>query len=235
MTSLVLCDWTGLLWNKLTLFFRIDSSIKATLTYASWKVYFTSKTQRFPPLRAWLTSAPYWEIHEHIFSETVVSTYGLCLSVAAKPHDRAGRCTGDRRRSSVRHRGFWFGTGNKAVQEGSTHLGHRPRPLTLECYQPTMQINEATIKQNTLDENHAKHPCAISAARVYRRLGWIKSPALFVHNSSISLNDVRTQHDVLVNCENGSVQLYWHLMVKWSHVKCLFIHPGNPRRKKGKK
>lgn len=30
------------------------------------------------------------------------------------------------------------------------------------------------------------------------------------------------KHDVLVNSENGSVQRYWPLMVKWSHIKCLF-------------
>lgn len=49
----------------------------------------------------------------------------------------------------------------------------------------------------------------------------------------ISFSDVHTigEHDVLVNSENGSVQLYWHLMIKWSHLKCLFIYLGNPRRK----
>ncbi|KAL1248751.1 hypothetical protein QQF64_022069 [Cirrhinus molitorella] len=44
-------------------------------------------------------------------------------------------------------------------------------PPTNTGMRSTMQINEAAIKENTLGENHAKRPCAISTARVYRRLG----------------------------------------------------------------
>lgn len=134
MTINVLFWWLNRVTLKDFFFFRIDSSIKATLTYASWKVYCTTKTQISPPLlSARLTSAPILRDTWTHFSETLVSTYGWCV---AKPHFRAGRCTGDHRRSSVRHRGFWFGTWDKAVREGSTHLGHRPRPQTLECDQP---------------------------------------------------------------------------------------------------
>lgn len=70
-------------------------------------------------------------------------------------------------------------------------------------------------KEKHIKWESCNRPCAISAARVYRRHGWIKSPALFVHHCSISFSDVHTigEHDVLVNSENGSVQLYWHLMM----------------------
>lgn len=58
--------------------------------------------------------------------------------------------------------GPFIGTGDKSVQERLHPYIYKGPAHKQHWNAITMQINEATIKENTLDENHAKRPCAIS-------------------------------------------------------------------------